>query len=314
LVLGAGGLTGQAFHAGVLRALAEETGWDPRSASDIVGTSAGSSVGAYLRVGLSAADYAAMKSGLPLSAEGEALSSRHGVAGDWWTKEGGWSWPQLPDRRLLSRFVKEPHRVRPEAVLAVMVPAGRIDTETWTAAMRDLFGPTWSRAPLWIPAVRVDDARRVVFGRAGAPATDMATAIGASSAIPGWFKPVEIAGRSYIDGGTHSPTNADILRDESLDLVIVSSPMSTATKESMLASRQAVRRHFRMRLGMEVRKLREAGVPVLVLQPSDADLEVMGNAAMDESRSAAVVEQAHETTARRVNAAHNAEALELLAA
>ena len=38
LVLGAGGLTGQAFHAGVLRALVEATDWDPRGASIIVGT------------------------------------------------------------------------------------------------------------------------------------------------------------------------------------------------------------------------------------------------------------------------------------
>ena len=42
LVLGAGGATGHAFHAGVLSALAEETGWDPRAADIIVGTSAGS--------------------------------------------------------------------------------------------------------------------------------------------------------------------------------------------------------------------------------------------------------------------------------
>ena len=54
LVLGAGGATGHAFHAGVLSALAERTGWDPRTADLIVGTSAGSGVGAILRVGLRA--------------------------------------------------------------------------------------------------------------------------------------------------------------------------------------------------------------------------------------------------------------------
>src|SRR4051794_17674678 len=48
LVLGAGGLTGDAFHRGVLRALAER-GYDARTADLVVGTSAGSMVGAFLR-------------------------------------------------------------------------------------------------------------------------------------------------------------------------------------------------------------------------------------------------------------------------
>src|SRR4051794_18162851 len=48
LVLGAGGLTGDAFHRGVLRALADR-GYDARAADLVVGTSAGSMVGAFLR-------------------------------------------------------------------------------------------------------------------------------------------------------------------------------------------------------------------------------------------------------------------------
>ena len=47
LVLGAGGLVGHAYHAGVLRALSDH-GWDARSAAVVVGTSAGSGVGALL--------------------------------------------------------------------------------------------------------------------------------------------------------------------------------------------------------------------------------------------------------------------------
>src|SRR5579871_3062014 len=42
LVLGAGGVLGGAWLAGGLAALAEATGWDPVSASHLVGTSAGS--------------------------------------------------------------------------------------------------------------------------------------------------------------------------------------------------------------------------------------------------------------------------------
>ena len=59
LVLGAGGVVGHAFHAGVLSALAEATDWDARNAELIVGTSAGSVVGSVLRAGLAPADLAA---------------------------------------------------------------------------------------------------------------------------------------------------------------------------------------------------------------------------------------------------------------
>lgn len=41
LVLGAGGTTGAAFHAGTLLALQQDLGWDPNTADVIVGSSAG---------------------------------------------------------------------------------------------------------------------------------------------------------------------------------------------------------------------------------------------------------------------------------
>ena len=52
LVLGAGGITGFAYHSGVLSSLNRLTGWDPRTADVIVGTSAGSGFGAMLRGGV----------------------------------------------------------------------------------------------------------------------------------------------------------------------------------------------------------------------------------------------------------------------
>src|SRR5438105_12785710 len=52
LVLGAGGVLGGAWLAGGLAAIAEETGWDPATADVIVGTSAGSMIGALLASGV----------------------------------------------------------------------------------------------------------------------------------------------------------------------------------------------------------------------------------------------------------------------
>src|ERR1700683_505765 len=76
LVLGAGGVVGQAYHAGVLAALEETKGWDPRHASVIVGTSAGSVTARLLRVGVSASDLAASATGETLSPEGAQLLDR----------------------------------------------------------------------------------------------------------------------------------------------------------------------------------------------------------------------------------------------
>jgi NTE family protein len=314
LVLGAGGLTGQAFHAGVLSALAEATGWDPRTASLIVGTSAGAGAGAYLRLGLSAADFAALLSTEPLSDAGTDLISRLGPSGDWTKPVGPRTWPRAPHPRLIARAITEPHRLRPESLLGVTFPAGRVPTATWADALRPLTGTQWPVDPLWICAVRMDDARRIVFGRGNAPRPDLATAVAASAAIPGYFQPVEIDGRYYVDGGVHSPTNADALHREHLDLVLVLSPMSTSRNAPLITRSQPVRRHFRVRLGQEVRRLRRRGQTVVVFQPSAADQAAMGSKAMDPERNAAVARAARETTLRRLDRGRHADHLAILAA
>jgi NTE family protein len=300
LVLGAGGLTGQAFHAGVLAGIAEATGWDPAGAEVVVGTSAGAGIGTYLRLGITAPDMLARLEGRPLSTAGQAVVDAFGEPGDWTRPTVAREW-RPPHPQLLGRLVRTPWKVRPEALLGVALPTGRMDTELWTSAIRDAAGTVWPRESLWICAVRMDDACRVVFGRPGAPHTDVATAVGASSAIPGYFAPVTIHGRRYVDGGVHSPTNADVLRREELDLVIVSSPMSISNNANLRRPSRALRGHFRARLAIERRKLRRAGIEVQVFQPSEDDLRVMGSQAMDDDRMAAVAQQARTTTLRRLD-------------
>jgi len=299
LVLGAGGLTGQAFHAGVLAAIAEAGGWNPARADVVVGTSAGAGMGMYLRLGITPADMLARLDGRELSTAGQAVVDRFGEPGDWTQSTVAREW-RPPHPQLLGKLLRTPWKVRPEALLGVAIPTGRKDTELWTSALRAGAGTVWPTDPLWICAVRMDDACRVVFGRAGAPHTDVATAVGASSAIPGYFAPVTIHGRRYVDGGVHSPTNADVLRREALDLVIISSPMSIADTAGLRKPSRALRGHFRARLGIERRKLRRAGIETRAFQPSEDDLQVMGSQAMDDERMVRVAQQARETTLRRL--------------
>ncbi|MGH9121934.1 MAG: patatin-like phospholipase family protein, partial [Acidimicrobiales bacterium] len=72
LVLGSGGLVGNAYHAGALAALSD-SGWDPREADLIVGTSIGAVTAAMLRAGISAEDLFAFAVGKPMSSEGAEI-------------------------------------------------------------------------------------------------------------------------------------------------------------------------------------------------------------------------------------------------
>ena len=112
----------------------------------------------------------------------------------------------------------------------------------------------------------------------------------------------------------HSPTNADVVEHEDLDLVLVSSPMSTSRNAPLLTRSQPVRRHFRLRLQQEVRRLRRRGIPVVVFQPSTADQEAMGGEAMDQARNERVVRSAVATTRRRLEHGRHADQMAMLAA
>jgi NTE family protein len=308
LVLGAGGVVGHAYHAGVLAGLGEATGWDPRDAEVVVGTSAGSVVGSLLRAGFAARDLAARATGEPVSAEAAALAARGGM---------GTGPARLPSRRsrrrglprmaspaLLARAALRPFWLnRPGVMLAGALPAGAVPTELVAAPFRPLFGSDWPERDLWLTAVRLSDGQRVVFGREGAPVAHLADAVAASCAIPSFFEPVTIGGVTYIDGGAHSPTNADLLADRSgpdLDLVIVSSPMSVAGNRLRPSLDLPARRMCRLYLGQEVARIRRLGVPVLAFQPTGEDLAAMGLNAMDPARRAPVTKQARRSALKKL--------------
>ena len=149
----------------------------------------------------------------------------------------------------------------------------------------------WPSETTWICAVHLDEGRRVVFGQEGSPSADIGSAVQASSAIPGFFAPVEVEGARYVDGGAHSPTNLDLVAGLGFDLVVVSSPMS-ATGGGPPSLRSALRAPTGFLLARETRAVRGGGTDVLVFQPTPTDLTAMGTNAMDFSRRGAVAEQA----------------------
>ncbi|HEX8581862.1 MAG TPA: patatin-like phospholipase family protein, partial [Acidimicrobiales bacterium] len=209
--------------------------------------------------------------------------------------EGLGSRPAAGGRRPASPALLAQAFLRPGVAMAGALPAGTASTAPMGDRIRALYDRPWPDRRLWICAVRLSDGRRVVFGR-DATAPDVGGAVEASSAIPGWFAPVTIGGQRFVDGGAHSPTNADVLGGVALDLVVVSSPMSGAGQAIGLRAW-----HGRT-LAREVRGLRARGVPVLVVEPSAEDAGALGRGleAMDPARQAEAARRAVRTTVDRL--------------
>jgi len=78
---------------------------------------------------------------------------------------------------------------------------------------------------LFIPAIDLDRAQRVVFGRNGLRDVPISEAVAASSAIPGFFEPYTVRGRDYVDGGVGFSGHADLAAEAGADVVIVVNPL-----------------------------------------------------------------------------------------
>lgn len=312
LALGAGGSVGHAFHVGVLSALAERTGWDPRDADLIVGTSTGSLVGAHLRAGARIEDLVARALGQPLSEAGRALFAGAGGRPAQLPLAQPAPIPRLAGLSMLTAAARRPWAARVGTLAAAAIPIGRFSTEPLVIHLRQLYDTDWPDRELELCAVRLDTGARVVFGTPGAPKADIATAVAASLAIPGYFAPVRIDDVLFVDGGVHSPTNLDLLARRDLDLVVVSSPMSMTRSAGARRLDAAVRLHARRYLARETAAVRRSGTPVLVIQPSSDDLAIMGVNAMDGGRAPSVVRQVRESALRHLAKPEVEERLALL--
>lgn len=293
LVLGAGGTVGQAYQAGVLAAIEQDLGWDPREADVIVGTSAGSITGALLRLGVPAADLAAWAVEAPLSADGRPLEDLLGGERPHFppmTLRTFLRPPRLPSPALMRSIVRRPWRFRPSVALMTLLHPGSVDLTRYGDQLDRMCAKGWLDR-LYVCAARRDDGRRVVFGRPGAPTAPPSLAVAASCAIPGYFRPVEIDGVEYFDGGVHSATNATVLRHDDLDLVIVVSPMSAASGTRPHLD-TPLRRAMSRQLQREARQLRKAGMAVVMFEPGDHSLRVMGVNMMAPDRGERTVQQA----------------------
>ena len=282
IVLGGGGLTGTAFHAGVLTALAEAVGWDARSADVLVGTSAGATAAALMRTGFPPEDYVPRVAGLPMSADGQAIL---GAAPPLRTPGPAPSRERRPaSPELLWAAARRPWRYRPGVLASGLLPQGRRDVTATAALFAGLFD-AWPADPLWVCTVRLRDGERVVFGRDRV--ASVADAVSASCAVPGYFAPVTIDDERYVDGGAYSLTSLDVVADLELDLVLVSAPLGSADAVAPDIG-NAMRAPARAQLAREVSRVRRRGTRVLQIQPDRRLRAVMGTSTMSAAKRAPV--------------------------
>ena len=293
LVLGAGGVAGAAWHAGALAALAE-AGWDARSADLMVGTSAGSGTASVLRLDVPPADLLAGTLGEPMGPVGSAFSEKAGRGGEIPSPEIGGRIPTPASPAMALRSLAAPWRLRPMKVATGLLPVGRVPTDFIGDRIRRTHEEPWPERPTWVCAVRLRDGERVVFGR-DVDDAHLATAVEASSAIPGFFTPVEHDGDLYVDGGAHSPTNADLVAGLGFDAVVISSPMSGTGSAIRRLKWTGGRALHRQTLNREVRQIRADDTPVIVLQPDADVVDTIGPNSMDPARRADIGRAAHES-------------------
>jgi NTE family protein len=196
---------------------------------------------------------------------------------------------RLPSPALALRML-HPSHLRMHTAVITLLPQGWIHAAPSLERLGSLTD-AWPTEPLWITAVRTSDARRVVFGRDDIEVT-LGRAIAASCAIPAVFRPVAIGRHRYIDGGAHSPTNADLLVEAGVDTAVILSPMSAQTEALRRRPDHALRLLFRRRLRSECALLERAGIDVHIFEPDAATLRSMGINALDRARSPRVARDA----------------------
>ena len=251
LVLGGGGVTGVAWEIGIIAGLAA-AGTDLTSADLVVGTSAGSVVGALVAAGTPVQEMYASQLEPPTAEIAAKLGV--GVLAQYLVTMVRARDPQtygarLGAKALRARTVSEAER---RAVLTARLPFKE-----------------WPQRPLKVTAVDATSGEFTVFTRDSG--VDLVDAVGASCAVPLVWPPVTIGERRYIDGGVRSATNANLA--SGYQRVVIIAPITTGGGPLTP-------------LADQVAALRAEGAQVIVVSPDAATKEAIGRNVLDPARRA----------------------------
>jgi len=301
LALAGGGPLGGIYEVGALLALADSIEALDFNALDIyVGVSSGSFVAAALANGISPAQMyrlfiedgrdAALKPELFLKPAFSEFGRRLQAM------------PALALRAFL-QYARDPlHRGVMEslATLARAMPTGLFDNRAIDRFLKQLFAAPGRtndfrrlRAQLYLVATNLDTGNSVAFGAPGFDHVPISRAIEASSALPGLFPPVEIAGEHYVDGALNKTLHASLALDADADLLLCVNPLvpfdaQSAHRRGRLTHQKLDRGglplvlsqtfraiiHSRMKVGMEKYASQYPRADILLFEPSREDVDM----------------------------------------
>jgi NTE family protein len=272
LVLGAGGVVGEAWMTGVLGGIEDAAGVDLRRVEAFVGTSAGAIVAARL-----AADEPLRRP--PRRPSTAARDAPEEAAGGLLRTAARWGWAATAPLAPLATALAVPGGASLRSALLARAP----DTGRSIAGLRSEVQAAGARfdGRLRICCVDKRSGRRVVFGAPGAPRASVGEAVAASCAIPWVFAPVRIGEREYVDGGVWSVTNLDAAPARRETQVLCLDPTA--------ALRSAVRQALRVAVAVELQVLRGRGARVDHVTPDDEAAEAMGPNLMASGRTRAAL-------------------------
>ena len=246
LVLGGGGAAGVAWELGILTGL-YEAGVDVRNADIIIGTSAGSMVGAQIACGTALESLFASQ-----LAPGEQ-SKGHKVTFDA---------PRMRQAftQALAEAGSDPKAIRARiGAYALTAPAvSEAERRAYIASWLPV--QTWPEPRLLLVAVDTETGEEYLMDRASG--VSLVDAVAASCAVPGIRPPVTIAGRRYMDGGMRSATNADLA--SGYGRIVILNPIGEAVN------------YFGVGTASQVAALEREGSRVLVITPDAASAAAMG--------------------------------------
>jgi NTE family protein len=263
LVLSGGGPIGIGWHAGMTAAFTD-AGIAVADADLIVGTSAGSVVGAQLALGRK-----------PLDEMNQIVEVR---------PDSGYASSIGENMQRLMTLMASSEDMDPTERL---VKLGEVSLESQTAP-EETFVSRFANLATdgWPPrfmctSIDVEDATFVAWDEARG--ADPSRAIASSCSVPGFFPPVTIDGRRYMDGGMRSITNADLAagHDRVLILTLFEPPKDSTDP-------RAVR--VRKVLDSEIDAIAAKGGSSLVLAPDAEAQSVIGVNLMDPTRAPAAAE------------------------
>jgi NTE family protein len=196
LVLGGGGIAGIAWETGILAGLGDQA----LEVDMVLGTSAGSAVGAVLTGGTSPQD----------------AFDRQTAPADEPVADGDPS----AGRRLMELFgsaqaLSAEERIRRMGEISLATDT--MSEDAWKARIGQGLPTAWP-ANLGVVAVRIDTGEAQIFTHDSG--VDLLSAVAASCSVPGMFPAVTIGGKKYMDGGMRSTTNADLVSEYDEILVI----------------------------------------------------------------------------------------------